>query len=279
MNTSLFGKKDNLKNLIFIILTKEYPLKIIQLTNYIKKRYARSVTFQGVRCAILELMNENILIRNKNSYSINKEWVLENKRFLDNLYTDLQKKPITPKGVDSITGEISVFNFNSINELTIFWQDIIYDLFKQKTVLRTHYQAAHLWEGLIHSDREKRLMTALKKKKIKAFILSTGSSPLDKTIKLFYTNLGVKVCLNPSLSSFDKSYYVGVYGDLIVQTEYPKKVVIALDKFFRQNKTIDKLDINKLLNIVNQKIESKLIVINNSKMAKQIKNSINSQMY
>ena len=37
-----FGKDDNVKNLVFSILTKEYPLKIIELTNFIHKRYGRS---------------------------------------------------------------------------------------------------------------------------------------------------------------------------------------------------------------------------------------------
>ncbi|MFH1212093.1 MAG: hypothetical protein V1659_04165 [Candidatus Woesearchaeota archaeon] len=276
-----FGKKDNVKKIIFSILTKEYPLKTIQLTNYIRKRYAKSVTFQGVRCALLELIDEGIVVKDNNAYSINNNWVLESKRYLDELYSGLQKRTAAPKGLDSIKGEISVFSFSSINDLTMFWQDIMDDWLKHTSTEgkeTTSYQAAHLWEGLLHLDKEKALMTQLKKKKIKAFILSIGNTPLDKNMKRFYADLGVKVSLNPSLSAFDKSYYVGVYGDIIVQTEYPKKTVSALDEFFKKNNTLENLDLKTLSDIVNQKTEAKLIVIKNRLMAKQIAQTIVSQM-
>ncbi|MBW2990343.1 hypothetical protein KY348_01420, partial [Candidatus Woesearchaeota archaeon] len=55
-----FGQKDNIKNLVFTILTKEYPLKIIELTNFIRKRYGKSVTFQAVRKAVLELVEAEV---------------------------------------------------------------------------------------------------------------------------------------------------------------------------------------------------------------------------
>ncbi|MCK5107845.1 MAG: hypothetical protein KAQ83_03900 [Nanoarchaeota archaeon] len=277
----LFGKKDSVKNLVFSILSKEYPLKIIQLTNYIKKRYAKSVTFQGVRCAIMELVLEGVLIKEDNKYLINKQWVFESKKCLDELYQTLQLKKKLPKKMDSINGEISVFTFNSINELTKFWQEIMNDWINKSDRDNkefTCYQAAHLWEGLLHLEKEKDLLIQIQKKKIKSVILSTGNSPLDQYMRRFYSKLGVKVFINSSLSSFDKSYYVGVYGDLVLQTEYPIKIVKALDLFFKKNTSIEDLDLNKLSDIVNEKIETKLIVIKNPTMAKQISKSILLQM-
>ena len=35
------GEKTNVKNTVFSILSHEYPLKIIELTNFIKKRYQK----------------------------------------------------------------------------------------------------------------------------------------------------------------------------------------------------------------------------------------------
>ena len=67
------GDKQNVKNLVFTILTREYPLKLIQLTNFIRKRYGRAVTFQAVRKATLELVKEEVLIRLSNEFSINKD--------------------------------------------------------------------------------------------------------------------------------------------------------------------------------------------------------------
>lgn len=276
-----FGKKEGVKDLVFTILSKEYPLRIIQLTNFIKKRYGKSVTFQAVRKAVLELTSEGVLTKKEDKFSVNKKWVLETKTMLNELYVDLNKNLTTPKDVHSVSEELSVFTFHSLNELMKFWQDLIdhwYAHFKKGDPHINCYQAAHAWEGLLHLDREKTLMSQLKKKGILSYILSKGNTPLDRNIRTFYSNIGIKVAINSSQSSFDKSYYVGTYGQLVVQTQYPEEIVKDLDSFFRKNKTIKDFDLKQLSDIVNRNVEIKLTVIKNLAMAKQINKSIIDQM-
>lgn len=275
------GKKQTTKNLVFSILTKEYPLKIITLTNYIKKRYGKSVTFQAVRKAVLELVDDGVLIKQDKNFLINKRWVMESKKTLDNLYLEITKEKTKPKNLDSIEGDISVFSFESLNELMKFWQEIINHWFKNFKKGQPNincYQAAHAWEGILHLDKEKELMGQLKKKGIKSYILSTGNNPLDKNIKKFYNNIGINMKINSSSSSFDKSYYVGTYGEIIVQAHYPKKIVKELGHFFKKNKSLQNLNLKELSDIVNKRVKIKLTVIKNLEMAKQINNSIISQM-
>ncbi len=64
---------------------------------------------------------------------------------------------------------------------------------------------------------------------------------------------------------------------MIVQTTYPIEHVKALDAFFKNNKTLEDLDISELSKIVNKKISMKLTVIKNLEMAKQINKSIMDQ--
>ncbi|MBT7368679.1 hypothetical protein HN814_10790, partial [Candidatus Woesearchaeota archaeon] len=279
-----FGKldgKDNVKNLVFSILTKEYPLKIIDLTNFIRKRYGKSVTFQAVRKALIQLVSDGVLIKEGTSFQINKNWVFESKKVLDNLYSELNKEKTKPHGIDSVSGEVSVFAFDSLNNLMKFWEDLIdnwFDHFKKGDPNINAYQGAHGWEGIMHPDRERIMMGRLKKKGIKSYAFSTGSTPLDRYIWKFYKSIGLKVGLKPSLSSFDRGYYVATYGDLIVQTQYPKKIVDQIDVFFKKTKKIEDLNLHKLSEIVNQKIKIKLTVIKNLEMAKQINKSIIDQI-
>ncbi len=271
-----FGKKSNVKNLVFSILTKEYPLKLIELTNYIKKRYGKSVTFQAVRKAVLELVDDGVLIKEDLKYLISKKWLLESKNVLDKLYADLTTEKVIPKRVSSIEGEVSVFTFNNLNELMKFWQDLIEDWYNnfKKGYPVNCYQGAHVWEGLLHLDREERVMKQLKKKGIKSYMVCIGNTFLDKGIKKFYQSIGINMQINHSSSSFDKSYYVGTYGDMIIQTTYPKKIVDALDNFFKKNKSITSIDLMELSRIANMKVKMKLTIIKNLEMAKQINKSI-----
>ena len=276
-----FGKEDNIKNLVFSILTKEHPLKIIDLTNFIRKRYGKSVTFQAVRKAILQLVDEGVLLNEDNKFSINKEWVISSKKQLDLLYEELTKEKINPKSIDSIKGEVSVFIFDSLNKMMKFWEEIIEDWFenfKEGDANINCYQGAHGWEGLLHPDRERSMMGRLKERGIKSYVLSIGNTPLDRYIWKFYKRIGLKIAFSPSLSSFDKTYYVATYGETIVQVHYPTEIVDDLEKFFKKNKTIEDLDLGELSEIVNRKQEIKLTVIKNLAMTKQINKSIISQV-
>ena len=275
-----FGKKNNIKNIVFSILTVEYPLKLIELTKFIRKRYGKYVTFQGVRKAVIELEEENILIRKNNNFSINKKWVLKTKETIDKLYLQLTEEQKTKK-VESIEGEITVLTFNSLNELMKFWEVLIDDYckkFKKGDYNLNCFQGAHSWEGLLHPDKEKHTMVQLKKKGIKSYAIALSRTPLDRYLKKFYSSINVKYDLIPSISHFDRSYYVATYGDLIVQTQYPLKLTKDLDNFFKKTKKLEDLNLKELSDIVNKKISIKLTIIKKLDMAKQINKSILNQM-
>ena len=88
------GKDDNVKNLVFSILANEYPLKIIEITNLIRKRYGKTVSFQAVRKSLFELIEEGIIIKDQRSFSLNKNWVFETKYELEKIYNNLTKEKV-----------------------------------------------------------------------------------------------------------------------------------------------------------------------------------------
>lgn len=275
--TLLLGEANTVRNLVFSILIHEYPLKIIQLTNLIKKRYGKNVTFQAVRKAILELVEEEVLEKKDKRFSINKNWIRESKKTIDEIYQTIYQEKAQPKKIDSIGEEISVFSFNSLNEMMKFWQNLIEDWFrkfKPGDPKINCFQGSHGWEGLLHPDTERNLMGQLKDKGIKSYVLFTSNTILDKILINFYKSMGIKTLISKSLSQFDRSYYVATYGDLVVQTQYPKNLIENLDKFFKKNKKLKDLNLKELSDIVNKKIEMKLSVNKNINMAKKINQSI-----
>jgi hypothetical protein len=275
------GKKEGIKNLIFTILSHEYPLKLIELTNLIRKRYGKAVTFQAVRKAVIELQNESIISKTSNfEFELNKEWVFNAKKSIDELYSRLAEGKESKKNFDSLGGEITVFTFDSVGSMMKFWEDLIDDWVKKIDLWEPNqncYQAAHVWEVLMYPESERKIMSHLIKKGIKSYTVITGKTPLDKMVAKFYKDLGIKVAFAPSSSTFDKEYAVGTYGELVAQTRYPKEIVDALDEFFKKTKDLSNFDLKKLSEIIHIKCEIKLTVNKNVNMAKQINSSIISQ--
>ncbi len=279
LGSTLFGD-DTIKSLVFTILTNEHPLKLIDLMNFIRKRYGRSVTFQAVRKATLQLVEEGVLRKDGKEFEIREEWIETASAELLRIRADIADKPSATSHFMQ-GGDVRVYAFTSLGELTHFWEDIIehWRTKRKKGDPNINcYQGAHIWEGLQRVDRERQVMGSMKEKGIKSYAVCTGSTPLDRAIAKFYSGIGLKMHVIPSLKRFDKSYYVGTYGDIVVQTQYPPSIVKALDQFFTGNKDLTTLNLHELDRIVNKKIPMKLTVIKDAGMAKQINASILAQV-
>lgn len=273
-----YFEASSVRGIIFEILRNEYPLKLIDLANILRRRYGKTISYQAVRKAVHSLIEEGVAEREGHTYRLSKSWAHDCKKMMDALVLDLSGKPKRDK--KEIDENIRVYTFESINEMMHFWQDLIHDWymhFKEGDMNINCYQGAHIWEGILHLDKEAQVMGQLKKKGIISYAVCTGSTPLDmKSIKL-YEDLGLKIHTVPSHTSFDRSHYIGTYGDLIVEATYPKEVVAALDEFYHENTSMDKLDLKQLRDIVNMNAPLKLTVIKNKKMAEHVNASIMEQ--
>ena len=271
----LFGKKESVKNLIFQILTEQHPLKLIELKNKIIKTYNKSVTFQAVRQATNELETSKILLKKDSLYEINPSWIFEAKKTLQTIEETIITKKIAKQ--ETIKGILNSFSFETINDMQIFWQKLIdnwyENLEKHKNMNINCWQGAHLWEALIHLDTEKKVMQKLKNKGVESYILLTGNTNPDQFTKKFYESIGIKSHINKKLNTED-NYYIGTYGDLIVQVYYPKHLHEEINKLFEKTKKFDELNITKLHDIITTKTLIEMTVIKNIDMAKQINNNI-----
>lgn len=276
-----FGEAGDTKDLIVTILASEYPLKIIELSNYMKKRYGKSVSFQAVRKAAMQLASEGVLKKEGSGFSISKEWVAANKSFIDSLYMKLSRENGKPARSESVGSEVQVFVLDSMMEMMRAWENLTWEWgrnFRKGDYNYNCYQAPHSWEVLTHSEEEARMMSQFHEKGVISYILCTSNTPLDRSIVKFHDKIGVKMAIKPSSSTFDKSYYVGTYGDLVLQARCPPDISKRIDDFFRKNKSMEELDLAELFSIVNAKTKVKMTAIRSIEMAKHVNQSIISQI-
>jgi len=277
----LWAKKSGTKDLVFRILITDQNLKLIELNNLIKKRYGKSTTFQAVRQAVNELLIEEVLEKNERVYCINKKWIFEAKRTISQIEENLSEKKKTIE-FESIEGEYSTYTFNTLNELMKFWQEIVdnwFSEFKKGDYPFNCWQGQHLWEILIHIDKEKKIMEQMKKKGIKSYALIYSDTPLDNYTRRFYEAIKIKTRNIKSQKEFDNNYHVGTYGEIIIQAKYSKSINNKINELFIKTKSLEDLDLKKLHDIINEKTEIKLVVIKNLEMAKQINKTIIEQIY
>src|SRR3989338_7679647 len=78
-------KKKSVKEIVFNILCTDYPLSLTKLHDIISKKYNLKVSYQGIRFAINELKQEDIIEKVGKEYKINKDWIDSLTKFAENL--------------------------------------------------------------------------------------------------------------------------------------------------------------------------------------------------
>ena len=93
------GKPKAVKDMVFSVLMTKFPLSLIELLNELKKRYNISVSFQSVRKAALQLVEEKVFLKDGKKFSVSKDWILS----ISKLANMLQKEYFTAAGSEAKT--------------------------------------------------------------------------------------------------------------------------------------------------------------------------------
>lgn len=247
--------KSNVKDIVFSILSKEYPISLNKIFHKIKKQYSNPVTYQGVRKAVDSLKDEKVLIKENKEYKINKEWILHAKNFLlriEKAYLSRNKEvEITVSGKD-----YTEYKFSSLYELDLFWTEILLDRLDNFSISEKKILSArvgYLWWMLINIGNETKLVKEILSKGVKFYISTWKKDSLNKWGLNINKKIGAKISI---LKEGLKRYIdLNVIGDYIIEIKYPEKIIKKLESFY--NKHIDSKNMNtlELSNICHEKSE------------------------
>ncbi len=262
------------KDRVFIILSTKYPLSLIQIKNQIKNTFNEEVSFQSVRKAVLKMVEEKILIKEGKQFSFNKEWIISFTKFV----TILQKHyfSITKNSSKIKIGEdVTEYNLQSLTDLDFIWNGLIKKAIQEKNSPKiTTFKATHFWFLIGTLIQETELIKELIKKGIKLYYICYGQTKLDQwTVKL-YNEMGVRCIQKKRPKEFEEELNIGTYGNYIIQSKQPKKIVEEFRKFFAKNKKPEETSIIDITNIATMKANLKLQSIYNPTLAKSMREEI-----
>src|SRR3989338_5161416 len=141
----LLEKPTSAKDMAFSVLMHEFPLSLMKILNAVNKQYTKSFSFQAIRKAVLQLVDEGVLIKEGKNFSVNKEWILKVIKFGD----ILQKQYFTTNHRGSkvqVGGNTTIYTLPTLVDLDYMWNGIIRQaLNDQKTEKVITFKATHFW--------------------------------------------------------------------------------------------------------------------------------------
>ncbi len=268
------GKSGRIKDLIIDILSFDWPLTLSQIHRKITKDYRHSTSYQATYKALVELISENVLLKQDKKYQININWVEKLKEFsthIENNYKNNEKIPLM-EGVLKIKTEnnVTILTFNSLLELDKMWLNIKGEYYKNQAIEKevTFWEGNHCWWLLAYPDLEYSEIELLKKKKVRDFVILHNDTQLDIAAKRFYDCAGIKVKFSKIKVESDMT----VFGDTIMQVYLPPQIREKIDELYLKCKNPSDVDIHYLLKeILTKNIQLNLILTKNKEIAEQLK--------
>lgn len=273
-------KPTSVKDMVFTVLTTDYPLSIIELLNMLKRRYTVSVSFQSVRKAALQLVDAHVLVRNGRQFSINKQWILDVSKFVNHL----QKQYFNEgQAVDKLAvgSNVAVYTFSRLVDSDAMWNTIIKDNFANNPdqPRAITFSSVHFWWVIATLVQETELFKDMRTHGVKSHYICYGDTPLDQWTVSFYNNIHVECKHLPKPTGFANGHNIGTYGDLIIQTTYPPKLAQKIEHFFNRYKRVEQTNLPELVEITTETHEITLTVIKDPLLAKSLRDGVTGKFH
>ncbi len=277
ITTPQLGKvKKSTKDLVISTLLYEHPLSLTKITNSIKKKFHVSVTFQGVRKAVNQLVENNVILKEGREYALRKDWILQLRDFVEQLQDSYFRESTGIRSVESIGEEIKVYTFDNLIDLDKFWNKMIGKWFDEDSsnTNKKFYvqQSGHTWYVLGQLEEETAVLEKIRKHDINFYTISVGKTFLDKWCTKYYHNLNF--FYKTFAKKGDTSRYFAIYNDNIIQTTYPQELAREMDKIYSVTKDLESFDLTKLIKLLRRNVELKVTVMRNPVVAEQLRNFI-----
>lgn len=265
------GETRNVKDLVFTALAQEHPLSLIELTRKIRKEYLKGVTYQAVRKAANSLEQQGVLLKEEKRFRIDKGWAFRTGAYFNQLLLtyDLKEKP----SQFSPGKEQGVYTFNNLFDLDRFWGDVLFNWIhnlkpgdEHECVGYSHYA----WWFLISLGGEMRLFESFAKHRLRFQIFFLRDLPLNRWGADVYKGFGLAVKVSERADIPD-DMDVGVYGDTIVQIQYPPEKRRRIKKLFERATSTQEIGPGEVRRLAHEPCEVRIIVFKNALMAKSLR--------
>lgn len=273
---SRYGKsKKTLHDIILLILAKEFPLTIGEISKRIKKNFKIKLTFQAIRKSILILKERKILEEKEKKYSIKKSYILETRQFSDQLLRNYylgEKNKALPTWYPE--EKYTEYIFKNLLQADKFWGEIVLDWarnLKENDEKEFYFHGPHCWYPFGHLGTENDFLRELNEHGVKCYYLVDSNTRLDKWIKSFYEDCHAKYI---TINNNQIKSALGIFGNFIIQFDYTDSIFKELDDIFKKTNNIEDISLSRIALLLKKESKVNLTVTNNKMIAQKLKNEL-----
>jgi len=257
-------KDSSVKDLIVLILSSEFPLRLKRIHSLLTKKYGCNTTFQATYKAVSDLLEKGVVVKAGKEYSLNKSWIVK----LNFFASDLEKSYQSDKGFPVIEENDNLsLNFDALADVDRFVLAKLEAYPEEREKVRVVAFLSHLWWPMFYSFREYLQLKEISRK-MDLSIYCVGNTALDKWCAKYYSAIGIKVETGAKHSHQNDLI---VFKDYVIQIFYPKKVLNEMSKVFSKYNKVDQLCVPEFYSkIFEKRVNVQLLINRNPLLSKEL---------
>tara|TARA_B100000315_G_scaffold251140_1_gene285424 strand:+ start:196 stop:1020 length:825 start_codon:yes stop_codon:yes gene_type:complete len=260
--------RQNIKTGIITTLSYQYPMSAKGLYFLLKKRYRLGVGYHAVYKAMQELVEKEVIEKEKMTYQLTDEWINRNFSFAQQVkkhYADKQAIAVPILSKDKPTCELRFKNILELDKYSMALHNKFYPKLGDEEIVCMIYQ--HQWWHLLHPMKEYEAQKTNKR----FYFVCGGKTPLDKQANIFKKRNKFNVVTADMARMGDTT----IYGDVVISIYYEPTLRAIIEKWFQKTKTVEELDVPKMVSEVFKKDTEILVILNKNKaLANQLRANV-----
>ena len=263
----LLTSKPETKELIVQLLSKK-ATDSLELQKQVQEK--KKVTKQGFYKALRELLDEEVVVKNKQLVALSNLWLNKLQQFV--LDVDENYKN-SSEFINLKEGETITYHFKTLESLDLFWMHQFFLIAKQfKNEPIVFYNPHEFW-SLFRNQEQSLLYSWIKDNKRRTYFVIGGSTSLDKETTKYIFPYGFDIFYEAN-TGLKKNYYFAVIGDYVITTILDMNTANAIDMLYKNHASWTVSTQKDLSDILSRLKRSKVTVECNKKKAEILRKKL-----
>lgn len=237
------------------------PADGVRLLVEVNKKLA--VTKQGLYKALRELLRDEVIIKEKRLFTLNKVWLSRLKDFIK--YSE-QNLGITLPFLETSSSGRKVVTFKNTDSLDMYWGHLFLALSEQFDDKPFFFFNHNSWFLYDRPHSEMYLYKKSLKMKNKVLITIGNNTPIAKDFKTRFTKSNIQIAAEEK-NNVPATDHLCIVGDYFITTRYNKKTMSEISALFRRSSSFGEQEKAELKKILSSSKRPKMVITKNKSKA------------
>lgn len=222
------------------------------------------ISKQGLYKALRQLLQEEIVIKEKTLFSLNKVWLSRFKNFIE---SSEQNYGLILPILNKANNQRKVITFKNTEALDIYWGHLFLSLaetFKNKPFFFFNHHSLFIHE---RPQSELYLFEISIKNKLKIALTLGNDTPAAQKLKRNFSRDNFQIAIDDKLSVIRTDNFC-IIDDYFITTRYSEKTTKEIDLLFKKTSSFGEEEKKELHRILANCKNPKIIITKNEKKAK-----------